>query len=87
MESIRLEEFGSPSTLKLREIELAGLEPDEVRVEVFAAAVNPSDVKNVQGAMAQTTLPRTPGRDLALHHPAPQGTRIHALVTANRIRP
>ena len=65
MQSIRLEEFGSPLVLKLREIEPSKLRPDEVRVEVSAAAVNPSDAKNIQGAMAQTTLPRTPGRDFA----------------------
>jgi NADPH:quinone reductase-like Zn-dependent oxidoreductase len=36
-----------------------------VLVEVHAASINPSDVKNVQGKIKQTTLPRTPGRDLA----------------------
>jgi NADPH:quinone reductase-like Zn-dependent oxidoreductase len=39
--------------------------PDEVLVRVLAASINPSDVKNVQGRFEQTTLPRTPGRDLA----------------------
>jgi NADPH:quinone reductase-like Zn-dependent oxidoreductase len=34
-------------------------------VRVMAASVNPSDVKNVAGAMKQTTLPRIPGRDFA----------------------
>jgi NADPH:quinone reductase-like Zn-dependent oxidoreductase len=38
---------------------------DEVLVEVHAAAINPSDVKNVSGAMHGTTLPRIPGRDFA----------------------
>jgi NADPH:quinone reductase-like Zn-dependent oxidoreductase len=32
-------------------------------VRVIAASINPSDVKNVAGAMKQTTLPRVPGRD------------------------
>src|ERR1700733_13370438 len=31
----------------------------------MAASINPSDVKNVAGAMKQTTLPRSPGRDFA----------------------
>jgi NADPH:quinone reductase-like Zn-dependent oxidoreductase len=31
----------------------------------MAASINPSDVKNVAGAMSQTTLPRIPGRDYA----------------------
>ena len=37
----------------------------EILVEVRAASINPSDVKNVQGKMEGTTLPRTPGRDFA----------------------
>ncbi len=37
----------------------------EVLVRVQAAAINPSDVKNVLGKMELTTVPRTPGRDLA----------------------
>jgi NADPH:quinone reductase-like Zn-dependent oxidoreductase len=37
----------------------------EVLVEVKAAAINPSDVKNVQGKMHETTVPRVPGRDFA----------------------
>jgi NADPH:quinone reductase len=36
-----------------------------VLVEVKAAAINPSDVKNVQGKMHETTVPRIPGRDFA----------------------
>ena len=39
--------------------------PGEVKVRVMAASVNPSDVKNVQGKMEGTTLPRIPGRDFA----------------------
>jgi len=31
----------------------------------MAASINPSDVKNVAGAMKQTTPPRIPGRDFA----------------------
>ncbi|BBX48771.1 zinc-binding alcohol dehydrogenase family protein [Mycobacterium cookii] len=34
-------------------------------IRVDAASVNPSDVKNVAGAMDWTVLPRTPGRDFA----------------------
>jgi NADPH2:quinone reductase len=37
----------------------------EVLVKVIAAAINPSDVKNVQGKLSQTELPRVPGRDFA----------------------
>jgi NADPH:quinone reductase len=34
-------------------------------VQVKAAAINPSDVKNVLGKMHETTVPRVPGRDFA----------------------
>ena len=37
----------------------------EVLVQVKAAAINPSDIKNVLGKMHQTTVPRIPGRDFA----------------------
>lgn len=39
--------------------------PGEVLVQVKAAAINPSDVKNVSGAFKATALPRIPGRDFA----------------------
>jgi len=34
-------------------------------VKIVAAAINPSDVKNILGTFHETTLPRTPGRDYA----------------------
>jgi NADPH:quinone reductase len=37
----------------------------EVLVQVLAAAINPSDAKNVLGKMPETTTPRVPGRDFA----------------------
>ncbi|TFY90647.1 zinc-binding alcohol dehydrogenase family protein [Pseudomonas nabeulensis] len=38
---------------------------DEVLVQIKAAGLNPSDVKNVLGRFPYTTLPRIPGRDFA----------------------
>ena len=40
-------------------------QPGEVLVQVLAAAINPSDAKNVLGKMAETKTPRVPGRDFA----------------------
>ena len=37
----------------------------EVLVQIKAAGLNPSDVKNVLGRFPYTTLPRIPGRDFA----------------------
>src|SRR4051812_4594362 len=39
--------------------------PDDVLVEIKAAAVNPSDVKAATGLMPYAVFPRTPGRDFA----------------------
>jgi NADPH2:quinone reductase len=65
MRAIRFKAFGDPSVLELAD--LAGPAPSEstALVRVMAASINPSDVKNVAGAMKQTTLPRIPGRDFA----------------------
>lgn len=65
MKAIRIIKFGSPADLELDEIPLPNPGPDKVLVRIVAASINPSDLKNVQGFMHQTTLPRTPGRDFA----------------------
>ena len=64
MKALRFAEFGRPSVLSLEDIASPALRPGEVLVEVHAAAINPSDVKNVAGAF-HASLPRTPGRDYA----------------------
>jgi NADPH:quinone reductase-like Zn-dependent oxidoreductase len=51
--------------LRLEEVPTPGLAAGEVLVRVRAAAINPSDVKNVQGKMHETVVPRIPGRDFA----------------------
>ncbi len=63
MRAIRLEKFGSVAGLELREVEQPHAAQGQALVEVWSAGINPSDVKNVAGAMKQTVLPRTPGRD------------------------
>jgi NADPH:quinone reductase-like Zn-dependent oxidoreductase len=51
--------------LELVELPAPAVENDMALVRVVAASINPSDVKNVAGAMSQTTPPRIPGRDFA----------------------
>ena len=65
MKALRFEKTGSLDELKIQEIPRPEPAPGNVLVEVKAAALNPSDAKNVLGKMHQTTLPRTPGRDFA----------------------
>jgi NADPH2:quinone reductase len=65
MRAIQIQTFGPPETLKLVEVPAPALRADMALVRVEAASINPSDVKNLAGAMTQTTLPRIPGRDYA----------------------
>ncbi|WP_353066898.1 zinc-binding alcohol dehydrogenase family protein [Tunturibacter psychrotolerans] len=63
MRVIQFSQFGDPSQLRLVERPDLTADQSTALVQVVAAAVNPSDVKNVAGRMEQTTLPRIPGRD------------------------
>ena len=65
MRAIRFRAFGDPSVLELAEVAAPAADETTALVRVMAASINPSDVKNVAGAMKQTTLPRIPGRDYA----------------------
>jgi len=64
MRALRFDTYGSPSVLSLREVTVPDLAPEQALIEVHAAAINPSDVKNVAGSF-KAPLPRTPGRDYA----------------------
>jgi NADPH:quinone reductase len=65
MRAVRFDAFGDPSVLKVAEVSDPFVDAKAALVRVVAASINPSDVKNVAGAMKQTTLPRIPGRDFA----------------------
>ena len=65
MRAIQFEGFGDHSVLKAVEVPAPMANETVAVVRVMAASINPSDVKNVAGAMRQTTLPRIPGRDFA----------------------
>lgn len=65
MRAIRFKTFGDPSVLELADVASPAQDEATAVVRVLAASINPSDVKNVAGAMKQTTLPRIPGRDYA----------------------
>jgi NADPH2:quinone reductase len=63
MRVIQFNQFGDPSQFHLVQRPDLTVEESTAIVQIVAASVNPSDVKNVAGRMAQTTLPRIPGRD------------------------
>ena len=66
MQAAYIQEFGDLSNVMVKDVPKPGIKPGECLVRVLAAAINPSDVKNAQGGMADhTTLPRILGRDFA----------------------
>jgi NADPH:quinone reductase len=65
MRALRFHRFGDLDALHVEEIPTRHAATEEVVVRIQAASVNPSDVKNVQGKMEGTTLPRVPGRDFS----------------------
>jgi NADPH:quinone reductase-like Zn-dependent oxidoreductase len=65
MRALRFGRQGSLDHLELLDLPAPGPAAGEALVEVRAAGLNPSDTKNVLGKMAQTILPRIPGRDFA----------------------
>jgi NADPH:quinone reductase-like Zn-dependent oxidoreductase len=65
MRALKFHQTGSLDDLHIEEVTVPTPAAGEVLVEVKAAAINPSDVKNVQGKMHETTVPRIPGRDFA----------------------
>src|SRR5580693_8143927 len=65
MKALRFAEFGPPSVLRIQEVAIPEPGEGEALVQLKAAAINPSDIGNVAGRFKTTTLPRTPGRDLA----------------------
>ena len=65
MRALRFDQFGEPPVLHVTDMPDPVAAPQEAVIQVEAASVNPSDVKNVAGAMEGTVLPRIPGRDFA----------------------
>jgi NADPH:quinone reductase len=65
MKALRFDKVGSLDALVIQDVPVPKPAPGDVLVRVKAAAINPSDIKNVQGKMHNTTVPRTPGRDFA----------------------
>ena len=65
MRALHFNHFGDPAVLQVTDLPDPVASPQEAVIRVEAASVNPSDVKNVAGAMDWTALPRIPGRDFA----------------------
>jgi len=57
--------MGSLESLQIVDVPIPHPGEGEVMVQIRAAGLNPSDIRNVLGSFPYTTLPRTPGRDFA----------------------
>ena len=65
MRAARFADFGGPEMLSIVDVPDPEPQDGHAIIRIEAASINPSDLKNVSGAMSQTSLPRTPGRDYA----------------------
>lgn len=65
MKALQFSATGNLNTLHYVEVATPVPAAGEVLVQVKAAGLNPSDVKNVLGRFPYTTVPRIPGRDFA----------------------
>ncbi|MDB5981421.1 MAG: mas [Pseudomonas sp.] len=65
MKALQFAKTGDLSALQYVDLPTPVPAADEVLIQVKAAGLNPSDVKNVLGRFSYTTLPRIPGRDFA----------------------
>ena len=65
MKALQFDQTGDLSSLRFVDVPTPLPGANEVLVEIKAAGLNPSDVKNVLGRFPYTTLPRIPGRDFA----------------------
>ena len=65
MKALQFDKTGDLSALRYVEVPTPTAGANEVLVQIKAAGLNPSDVKNVLGRFPYTTLPRIPGRDFA----------------------
>ena len=65
MKAIQFTRFGAPDVLELIDAPTPKATDGNAVVQISAAAINPSDVKNVAGQMEGTVLPRIPGRHFA----------------------
>lgn len=65
MKALQFDKTGDLSSLRFVDVPTPVAGADEVLVQIKAAGLNPSDVKNVLGRFPYTTLPRIPGRDFA----------------------
>ena len=64
MKALQFDTYGPPSVLAIKDVLTPEPARGEVLIQIKAAGINPSDVKNVAGHF-KSPVPRVPGRDYA----------------------
>lgn len=85
--AIQMLEYGDPSVLKLVEVDLKPLQPDEIRFKVLAAAFNHSDLEIRSGnwpVTATQPFPYTPGLE-ALGDVVEVGSAVREIKIGQRV--
>lgn len=65
MQALQIQHHGPVTDLTVTDVPARAIGSGEVRVEIHAAGVNPSDVASVEGRFPDSPLPRIVGRDFA----------------------
>jgi NADPH2:quinone reductase len=66
MKALYFRQTGSLSNLQIENLPVPKIDnPSDALIQIRAAALNPSDPKNILGKMSETKVPRIPGRDFA----------------------
>ena len=65
MQALHITSHGPPVSLRATDVPEPARAPDQVRIAVEAAGINPSDVLSLEGRFPHAVLPRILGRDFA----------------------
>jgi NADPH2:quinone reductase len=65
MQALQIDHHGPVSALQARDVPRPAVGPQEVLIEIEAAAINPSDGASAEGRFDQAPLPRILGHDFA----------------------
>jgi len=84
MQALHITSHGPPVALRVTDVPLPPRGPDEVRIQIEAAGINPSDVLSLEGRFPSAVLPRILGRDFSGR--VPFTTAWTCLVTAARVQ-
>ena len=65
MKALQFDKTGTLDAIELRDVATPVPGNGDALIKIYAAGINPSDIKNVLGRFPYTTVPRIPGRDFS----------------------